>query len=285
MPNDPTPSPTPAPSPAPAPAPAPAATWHGVPETDTAGLEYIKNKGWTGTADVIKSYQGAEKLIGRDPTTLLTLPRADDADGTRAIFAKLGLPEKPEAYDMRVGLPKEAVVDDGFAKTMQGIFHKAGLTAGQATALVADYNANALAQQAQAAKDYDLNVQADKAALLDKWRGGHDRMMNRAKTAATSLGFTPELIDSIERQVGYAKTYEMFAEIGGKLGEDSLVSGNKDRTNFTEQLTPAEAKEQWENFKLDPNNVKALTDKSHPGHKSAQEKQTKLFKIMYPEQK
>ena len=256
--------------------------WHGMTEPDAAA--YVEKKGWTNPAEVIKSYQNAEKHIGRDPDTLLVIPRADDPDGARAVFAKLGMPEKPEAYDMKVGLPQDAKMNDGFAKNMQGVLHKAGLTAAQAKTLVGEYNAMQVAQIAQAAKDYELNVQADKQALLDEWKGGHDRMLNRAKTAATTLGFTPELIDAIEKHVGYAKTYKLLADMGAKLGEDGLVTGTK-QTGFNTALTPAEAKAEFDNAKLDPNFVKALGDKSHPGHAAATAKQTAWFRIMFPENK
>ena len=255
------------------------APWHGITDTDAAA--YVANKGWQSPQDVIKSYQGVEKLIGRDPSTLIPIPRLDDPEGVKSVFQKLGLPESPDKYDMKVGLPKEAKVDEGFAKTMQSILHKSNLTDGQAKTLVAEYNALNTALAEQAAKDYELNVQADKQALLDEWKGGHDRMMNRAKTAATSLGFTPELIDAIEKQVGYAATYKMFAEIGGKLGEDTLVTSNKN-TDFAATLTPEEAKAQLATARSDPNHIAALKDKSHPGHKLAQEKENELFAIMFP---
>jgi hypothetical protein len=269
----------PASTPAPAPAPDAAAPWHGITDTDAAA--YVANKGWQSPQDVIKSYQGVEKLIGRDPSTLIPIPRLDDAEGVKSVFQKLGLPESSDKYDMKVGLPKEAKVDEGFAKTMQGMFHKANLTVDQAKTLAADYNALSVAKAAQEAKDYELNVQADKQSLLDEWRGGHDRMMNRAKTAATTLGFTPELIDAIEKSVGYAGTYKLLAEMGGKLGEDTLVTPSKN-TDFGNTLTPDEAKAQLATARSDPNHISALKDKSHPGHKMAQEKENKLFAIMYP---
>jgi len=255
------------------------APWHGITDTDAAA--YVANKGWQSPQDVIKSYQGVEKLIGRDPSTLIPIPRLDDPEGVKSVFQKLGLPESPDKYDMSVGLPKGAKPDEGFAKTMQGLLHKANVTDGQAKTLVAEWNALQTAQREQAATDYELNVQADKQALLDEWKGGHDRMMNRAKTAATSLGFTTELIDAIEKQVGYAATYKMFAEIGGKLGEDTLVTPNKN-TEFAATLTPEEAKAQLATARSDPNHIAALKDKSHPGHKLAQEKENRLFAIMYP---
>lgn len=277
---DPNPAaPTPAPAPASTPAPDAAAPWHGLTDPDAAA--YVTNKGWQNPADVVKGYQNAEKLIGRDPSTLITMPRMDDPEGVKAVFQKLGLPESADKYDMTVGLPKGAKPDEGFAKSIQSILHKSNVTDSQAKTLVAEWNTLQTAAREQAAKDYELNVAADKQSLLDEWKGGHDRMMNRAKTAATTLGFTPELIDAIEKSVGYAGTYKLLAEMGGKLGEDTLVTPSKN-TDFGTTLTPDEAKAQLATARSDPNHIAALKDKSHPGHKMAQEKENKLFSIMYP---
>jgi hypothetical protein len=106
------PASTPAPAPASTPAPDAAAPWHGLTDPDAAA--YISNKGWTAPADIVKSYQGVEKLIGRDPSTLITMPRMDDPEGVKSVFQKLGLPESPDKYDMTVGLPKGAKADEGF---------------------------------------------------------------------------------------------------------------------------------------------------------------------------
>ena len=51
----------------------------------------------------------------------------------------------------------------------------------------------------QQTKDYDLNVQSDKATLQREWAGGYERMMNAATSAAQSLGFTGEMIDAMEQ--------------------------------------------------------------------------------------
>lgn len=271
-----------APSAAPA-APAPAAElpWHGI--TDPEVAAYVTNKGWQSAADVIKSYQGAEKLIGRDPSQVLIMPRADDPDGIKAVFAKLGMPESPDKYDVKVGLPQGASVDENFAKSMQGLFHQANLTDSQAKALAGGYNQLLASLAEQQAKDYELNVEADKKSLMEEWRGGHERMMNLAKNAAQTLGFTGEAIDAMEKTMGYAGTYKFLADLGKKLGEDSFVSPATKTAAFEGMMTPEEAKSAWDQTKLDPNFMAALRDPSHPGHKAAQEKQTKLFRIMYPE--
>jgi hypothetical protein len=277
----PAPAPAPAPDPNPAPAPAPAAEWHGIPATDAEGTAYIKNKGWTGPADVIKSYQGAEKLIGRDPNTLLAIPRADDPAGLRTALGKLGLPESADKYELPKP-PEGLALDASYEKFARTAFHKAGLTASMAKTLTEEHHAYVTAVAAQQEKDYALSVAADKTALLNEWKGGHERMKNAAETAAKTLGFSPEMIDGIERSVGYAGTWKFLADLGKRMGEDGLVLGGDKGGDFTGTLTPAEAKAEWEKVKLDPNMMAALKDKNHPAHKSTKEKQTALFKVMYP---
>lgn len=257
-----------------------AAAWHGLPTTDADGLAYIANKGWKGPTDVINSYRGAEKLIGKDPSSLIPVPRADDPDGFRAAMTKLGLPESPDKYEF--AKPEGVNADPTYEKWARETFHKVGLPAAAAKALTAEHNAFVKTTMEQQARDYQIAVDADKKALLDEWKGGHERMHNAAKTAAKSLGFTPEMIDGIERSVGYAGTWKFFAALGQKMGEDGFATGGDKGGGFNAQQTPAEAKAEWEKMKMDPNSLAALKDRNHPGHKATKAKQDALFQVMYP---
>lgn len=254
--------------------------WHGL--TAPEDLAWVASKGWKEAADAVKSYRGAEKLIGRDPSTLVPLPRADDPAGYRAVLAKLGLPETPDKYEFAPA-PGGEKLDAGYEKWARETFHKAGLTAAQVKALTAEQNAYAASLATKQAEDYRVAYEADKAALMAEWRGGYERMVNAAKTAATSLGYTEEMIDAMEGAVGYAATMKFFASLGQKLGEDGFVTAKDGAPKFAGTLTPAEAKAQWEAMKMDPVIVKALMDPSHPSHKAQTEKKTNLFKIMNPE--
>lgn len=259
-----------------------ASAWHGLDATkDADAVSYIENKGWKSPADVVASYRGVEKFVGRDPSTLAVIPRADDVEGTRALLGRLGMPAEAKGYE--IDSPKDLQADPAFQDFIRGAFHKAGLTAAQAKNLSADYN-NFLREQAkQVAKDYDLNSEADRKTLEKEWGAGFDRMVNRGKLAAEQLGFSGEVVDAIEEKIGFAATMKLFAEIGGKLGEASFVgSDSGGAPRFSGAMTPAEAQQEWNNAKMDPNFIKALQDTSNPGHAAAKEKQTKLFKIMYP---
>jgi hypothetical protein len=254
--------------------------WHGVPETDAAGLDYIKNKGWTGPQDVIKSYQGAEKFIGKDPSTLLQLPRADDPAGLLSVLDKLGRPATADKYDF--GKPPEGLtVDEKFQTFARSTFHEIGLLPGQAKTLNEKYNAFIVDQMKASDAEYTASVAADKKALETEWRNGTERQMNIAKGAAKTLGFTPEMIDGIERTVGYGGTWKFFAALGAKMGEPGFVTGDG-KPKFDGQMTPAEASAEWDRVKNDPIAMKALSDKTHPDNAKWQKKQTDLFAIMYP---
>src|SRR5574341_2004499 len=158
------------------------APWHGFAETDTAGVEYVEGKGWQGPQDVLKSYRSAEKLIGRDPSTLLVMPRADDPAGLLAVFDRLGRPADAAKYEF--AKPKSAALDEGYVKWARGTFHKLGLTASQVKALSAEHNAYVEGIVAQRQKDYNLSVETDKVALRNEWRDGHERNMLAAESAA-----------------------------------------------------------------------------------------------------
>lgn len=258
---------------------APAApAWHGL--TDPVDAAFVTNKGWQNPADVVRSYQGAEKLLGRDASTLLTIPRADDPAGFRAAMSKLGLPETADKYDF--GKPPEGrTFDEGRVAWAKSTFHEAGVPASIAAKLVAADAAYMAQANEKAAADYKLAVTADKQTLLAEWGGGHERMMAAAKHAATTLGFTAPMIEAMEGTIGFKDTHKFFAALGQKLGEANFVAGGTPQ-KFGDQLTPAEAKVQWDAAKLDPNFSKALTDKSHPGHKAAMAKQQQLMSIMFP---
>jgi hypothetical protein len=254
--------------------------WYGTADAET--VAYVEKKGWAGSAGVIKSYREAEKFIGRDPSTLAVLPRSDDAEGQRALFAKLGMPADPKGYN--IDTPEDMQIDPAYQEWARSTFHELGLTAQQAEKLSAKHNQFARDLAAKEAKDYDLNVQSDKAALERDWGGGYDRMMSRAKLAVNELGFSQEAVDALEDKLGYAGVMKFFAGIGGKLGEDRFAGGDGGGgTNFTGKMTPAEARQAWDGMKLDANEMKALQDPSHPGHSAAKTKQTKLFQVMYPE--
>lgn len=250
--------------------------------TEAADVSYIENKGWKSPADLYKSYRGAETLIGRDPNSLIAIPRADDPAGLRAAYAKLGMPAEASKYT--IFAPEGAQVNEGYANWARETFHKLGLSVAQGHELTKSYTEFSQKTANEATATYERSVAVDKGTLQREWGGGFERMMGAAKTAKNALGFTDQMVDALEMEIGYAGVMKFFAGLGQKLGEDSFVgSDNGGGQRFNGTMTPDEARQQWEAMKLDTTQMAALKDNSHPGHEGAKKKQTDLFKIMYPE--
>ena len=274
-----------APAAAPASAPtapaAPAPAWYEphIPDPDTRA--FVERKGWTDVNNIVKSYQGVEKLIGRDPDTLLTMPKAGDVEGERAMWSKLGLPADSKGYDLKTWAG-DLPFDEGYNAKIAEIFHGANLTTKQAERFVKEHNAYIKTQMEVQTKEYEAQVAAEKQALMAEWKGGHERMLNLAQGAAKSLGFDAAAFDGIEKAIGYGKTMKLFAELGRKLGEDKFITQDQRIDGFSNMLSPEQAKQAWEAMKLDSNVMIAIKDRNHPGHKAAVEKQTRLFNVMYP---
>jgi len=251
--------------------------------TDAADAAYVQNKGWQGVGDLYKSYRAAEKMIGRDPNSLLVMPRADDPTGFRETMTKLGMPAEAAKYDFGK-FPEGFTPDEKVIGWAKEAFHAAGLTNKQAQDVIAANVRFTAERNAAQEQEYNIRVTADKQNLQREWGGGFERMMNSAKVAARSLGLTGEDVDALEQARGYAGTMKFLAELGKKLSEDTFHTGDRDNggQRFSDTMTPQEATVEWEKMKMDPNTQKALFDTSHPGHKETKAKQAKLFAIMYP---
>jgi hypothetical protein len=255
------------------------APWHG--QTDPDAVAYIGNKGWKDVNGLLGSYRAAEKMIGRDPETILARPADGDEAGWAKFYDKVGRPASPDKYDLRGGLPEGAQIDDAFMKNMATMFHKHGLTAAQAAGIAKEFNASQIAAAQQADNDARTSLSTDKADLLKAWGGGYERMMNSAQTAVAALGFTKAEVDAIEGVIGYKGVMEKFAALGQKLTDPSFVTADGG-ARFGDTQTPAEAKAEIEKLKMDPGFKAALHGgPMHPGKKAASEKWTKLHQVAY----
>jgi hypothetical protein len=197
------------------------------------------------------------------------------------VFDKLGRPADAAKYEF-AKVPDGMKLDEGYQNWARGTFHKIGLLPGQVKELSAAHNEYMKGVLAKQDEDYNLSVTSDKKALQAEWKDGTERMLGLAKAAAQGLGFTPEMIDGMERAAGYATVHKVFAEIGKRLGEDSFVSGGG-KPRLDGLMTPQEAKAQWDKLSLDKDFVAILGNPMHPKYAEHQKKQTDLFKIMYPE--
>jgi len=242
---------------------------------------WAEGKGWTNPEAVVKSAFNLEKMVGAPSDEIVRLPANADDDTVRGVLTKLGLPEKAEGYQFNI--PDGTRVDEGYINWAKETFHEVGLPQSLADKLVTknnEYVAQVLEQQAA---DYETNFAIEENNLKAKWGSGYERQLSLASNAAQTLGFDKDVIDAVEKSVGYQKTMELFNGLGTKLGEDNFVGEQIEKQGFHGQMTPVEAKTAYANMLTDPNVKAALVDKNNPAHKEALNKKAALFKLAYPE--
>ena len=146
--------------------------WSGL--QDEGNRKIVESKGWKDPDTAIKSYSELEKRLTDVSSKALT-PPAPDAPQEQwdAFYAKLGRPEKPEAYEFKLpeDLPQDMPYDSEGAKEYQQWAHEAGLTPKQAQILHDRFARRTAGQYQQQAQAFDQRTTSATEALTKAWGG------------------------------------------------------------------------------------------------------------------
>ena len=228
-------------------------------------------KGWAGPADALKSYRQLEQTLG---TERIAVPKPGDREAMRHALAKLGAPDKPEAYD----LPKPrgmAAYDEATAEMFRGLAHEASLTKAQARALHDGWVRHVSEAADSRAAAADRADRALEETLRADWGSGYDAQIDLARRAARRFADEPTAT-AIEQTLGPAGLVKLFGAIGGHLGEDRLEGRGGG------SVGQAGALAEIGSLKLDGDFMAALGDRNHLGHAEAQARWRRLHDTAFP---
>lgn len=186
-------------------------------------VAWIQTQGIKDAHTAIEGYRNLQKLTGGGLDRIVQLPK-DNADekGYRSMYAKLGMPEKPEDYI--IDAPKEGA-DENFIKWTRGEFHKLGLSKEQGTKLSKAWNEYANTQIKTMNEAAITEGQGQLDALKREWGTDYPVNVERGTNAAKTFGVSKDDLTKIESALGFAKTMKLFQTIGTKLGEGEYVTG------------------------------------------------------------
>lgn len=256
-------------------APAAAANWiDAIGDADLKG--WAQNKGFKEPADALNSYRNLEKLMGADKAgrTVVLPAKWDDPAEVGAFFDKLGRPKDPAGYTM----PKEGV-DADMAKWAQSTFHEAGLTPRQAELVIGKWQEMIGGKTAATQEAYQARVAQEADALKGEWGAAYNDKIAQAKAAAKSLGVDAATIDKLESTLGFGSLMKFFSEIGAKVGEDNMVTGQGPRS-FDGAMTPDAAKAEITRLRADSEFVRRYV----AGDAESRAKMERLHRWAYGEQ-
>jgi len=203
-------------------APAPAAPWYQAAGVADEHREWLAGKGYADISTAIASHRSLETVIGRNRLAVPSGP--EDQASYDAIYKTLGRPDTVEGYALKEGSKIKA---DEFKATFAPVFHKAGISSSQATALLDAYEARAVALEEARQAEITARETREIEELDKVWASNKDANMDIASRAFRHLGISEEETSAIEEALGYKKTMEIFHKIGAGMSEASFHQDGK----------------------------------------------------------
>ena len=185
----------------------------------------IQNKSWNSPADAIKSYIELERFKGADEKSLVKIPKGDDEDGWKSVFNKLGRPEDPDGYVFNVD--KDAGISEDEVKWFKKSLHDMGVRGDKATRFFDDL-VGRVTEMSKTESEAAEQAQSEEIGELKKrWGQKFDERVELANRALRDAGVDDDMIGTITGTIGYAKTIEVFANIGQKINGDTVITNRE----------------------------------------------------------
>lgn len=169
-------------------------------------------------AAVTASYLNAQQLLGAPADQLLRVPsRPDDQPAWDAFHKRLGKPDKAEDYVFKTADGKD--LDASLAEALRAAAFKTHLPKDTAATMAAEVAKFEASRHTAAQADYDAKIAAERTALATNWGANAAVNKEMAKAGAKALGFDADMVDALEKVVGYSKLMEVFRGVGTKTSE------------------------------------------------------------------
>ena len=189
-----------------------------------------QNKGWETASDMLKSYSELEKFRGADENSLLKLPKDDDENGWKEVRKKLGMPDTADEYVINTPEGMEFSEDD--QNWFKEAMHKRGMSSADATEFFSDLSGREVSlRQAQEAAANEAK-EADVASLKSEWGPKFDERVELANRVLRGNGISPEQVEGLRDSLGFKQTIELMANLGEKMGGDTILQGDAETPAF-----------------------------------------------------
>lgn len=230
-----------------------------------------------------KGYLHAQRLIGRDPNSVVALPGPEDEAGWNGVYDRLGRPAAPDKYTLgEVKLPEGLQQDERLRTQFLTNAHKVGLNNKQADALYQWYQAEVITAHQQGETAQVAAAEQAAAALKTEWGAAYEERLGLATQALSHYGDAELSAELVQTGLGnHPNIVKLFAKLGAQLQEDGLIGKGGGGGGA---LSPTEARQQINALyaNSDPAFLEAYRDKSKPGHKEAVERMRALHEAAYP---
>ena len=221
----------------------------------------VEKKGFKSVEDIASSYTELEKKLGSGE---YEIPGEDDLEGRNKLYDRLGRPESPDNYEVRVseGSPE---MDANLVDTFKIKAHSLGLTNAQFNELI-QFQLDAVGESsASMAEEHNASIAKAEQALKSEWKEEYEKEVALAQKAVDTLG----VADVLESKglLSDPDMIKLFNNIGKAMG-DAVIKKNNDIPAVTpeRELSQIEASD-------------AFVQKMHPDHRKVMQRWRHLHGI------
>lgn len=233
--------------------------------------------------EVFKSLAQAKAMVGAD--TVAVPGKNAPPEKWAEFYNKIGRPEKADGYELPTeNLPEGFALTDEQAAQFREVAHDVGLTPAQTASLYRHF-AKFSSEGTGALKEaMEKKIAANDEAIRKEYGDALDEKIDLARRGMRwAAGDDYEALAAFLSRTGMENDPAMvriFHKVGRALAEDEVLGGGSGQ-RF--RKSPAEAKAELLQLKVDQQFQQALHDRNHPGHKAAVDRRMELFKIANPE--
>jgi hypothetical protein len=219
----------------------------------------------------------ANKALGGSTDVVVKPPAGATPEQQEAFYNALGRPASPDAYDF--GLGPEIKVDEGFKTWAQQTFHKTGVTADQAKAIVGAWQTFQADYAGQMQAQMQVQDKAAIDALKQEYGAGFDKFVADGQKAQAALGLPEAHLNALAASAGTPAYLALMAALGKKMGgEGSFVNANGGGGEIApNQMSPEQARVEISRLQGDATFQAKYLSAAHPEHRAAVQRMEQLF--------
>jgi hypothetical protein len=171
---------------------------------------------------VLKTLTSQQKMLGKKADAILIPDEKASPEEKAAFLRKLGVPESPEAYQLRPkDLPAGYEWDDNVAKEFNTVAHEAGVTPAQMDKIMAKYAAFESHKAEAAATQLKAEMEAGRKTLAEAWGDKYDVELSVARRAAQVAG-----VDVNSKGFSDPSVVLAFNRLARMMSDDKIVNSD-----------------------------------------------------------
>ncbi len=235
---------------------------------------FAESKNWATLDQALEGYQNLEKMRGVPEDQLLRIPAAEDAEGMKAMYKRLGTPEEAKGYDI-------GIEHGDTNQWMFDLFHEAGATNAQAKTMAAGYDKWFEGQVSQNKTAMDQQAQIDLQDINREWGANAQANHDAAQRMVQRMGFSEEQVAGLQAALGVKGTYQMMADLGRATGEMAAVRAGETQQDAFQTMSPEAAQAKYAEMKGDADFKARLYSKDKHVREVALAERTKISKLAH----